>query len=252
MAARMMVVLPQPASPSRSVMPFRAATAYSRLLNASRCASVITRNRGLGVRSKGRSRNPKNRSYIGSRSVDERVGDNRESEQNGRGAGEPDQHLLAESPLSFGRGLHGRNNGKNRQGEQPHDLVIGLEALIPVLEQCDQQDADAKTGSEGQSSQPRTVGAKRLLRETSRVQWLELFPDLRHFEVLGNLGILFLLEQCRVHLLQRDVIARQLCHFGLALRRRFHPRLVAAYLCLQLLLLRLFPRDLSLEYFQLC
>ena len=63
-AARMTVVLPVPASPSSSVTPFRLAMAYSRLLSASRCASVRTRYRGFGVRSNGRSRNPKNDSYI--------------------------------------------------------------------------------------------------------------------------------------------------------------------------------------------
>src|SRR5262245_35997302 len=111
-AARIIVVLPEPASPTMSVIPFLLPIPYSRLASASRCDSVKTRNRGLGVRSNGRSRSPKYCSYIAS-SADKRVDQHGQAAQHG--ARQPDAHDQL-PPCVAGEvlvGLHERDHGQH-------------------------------------------------------------------------------------------------------------------------------------------
>src|SRR4051812_24457623 len=60
----MIVVLPVPASPIRTAMPRRAATAYWIADSASRCRAVRNKYRRLGVRSNGCSRRLKCEMYM--------------------------------------------------------------------------------------------------------------------------------------------------------------------------------------------
>src|SRR4026209_1670652 len=98
MAVRMIVVLPVPASPSSIVIPFLLDMPYSTLLNASRWAVVITTKRGFGVRSKGRSRNPKNCSYI-TPSAHKRVYHHRQARRDSRAKPQVHQQQKPESAV---------------------------------------------------------------------------------------------------------------------------------------------------------
>src|SRR5262245_2022292 len=140
MADRMTVVLPEPASPISSVIPFRLAIPYSMLLMASRCASVSTRNRGSGVRSNGRSRKPKKRSYIVS-SVQERIGHDRQAPDDDGSQTAADGEPASEPPPPLVVGLHQRHHGKHWQCEFSYEISVGSEAVITVLNQQTETDS---------------------------------------------------------------------------------------------------------------
>src|SRR5579864_3812547 len=215
MAARTIVVFPDPASPMSSVIPFRLPMPYSRLLRASWWGSVSTRNRGFGVRSNGRSRRPKNASYMLA-SPHERVGEHGETRDHRGAQPEVCEQPEAKLPRVLGHRFHHRHDGQHGQRKQARDVVVGLEPGRPVFKERHEHQSDAQPGGHAAEGNRRTVGADRPVRNLRLVDDVELLADLLFLEIRGDVRFLLALQEAGIGGLEDAVIAGQLRHVRLS------------------------------------
>ena len=172
-AVRISVVLPVPASPMSSVMPVRLAMPYSRLLSASRWTSVSTRKRGFGVRSNGRSRKPKNDSYISATSASTQLQPPHDHHRGGKHHADDrrrrrQQQLPPPERAALDGVGHHRDDGQHRQRQRGDDVVVGLEARVAVLEQRDEAQPEGQAAEDAQQVDPHAIGADRAARAAAR------------------------------------------------------------------------------------
>ena len=144
-------------------------------MSASRCRGVKYMNRGLGVRSNGRSRSPKNFSYISVSPADEaEPPGNDEAHRNGEEASGHRHFDRPASPLPVEGARHRRYERQHRQREGADKVGLGSQRTVAIVQKEREPEAQSQAAERPHRVDLRPIGTDRPLRKARGFEQPEL------------------------------------------------------------------------------
>src|SRR5262245_41241534 len=91
-----------------------------------------------------------------------------------------------------------RHHGQNGELADGQDVFLTLERRISILEKADEQDAKRQAAAGTDEPDLKTVRTERPLRNSCRIEHLELFADVAALEIRGELRLFAFGEQALI------------------------------------------------------